>query len=250
MTCIVLDDFSPTEQVQNYPDSDEHDNYGRQYQNPSYGQNYSDQDQYQDQNYENMESEGEEEDHQYHEDFNEEEEEEVTPKEESPKHNVEFEINFDNTIDRRKKNAKMEQFLKKKEEKERIRKLEVQKKKEKIKAKPETDQKYSRKVPQSAKINPSQKQNTVSNDIKHEPADLNTVKQGKKKANKLTSPITELKNKVKRNNLIDAQSEESKSISSGPAKSPFTVGYRRPTVPIKIAEKSNKKLIMNAIRSV
>lgn len=125
----------------------------------------------------------------------------------------------------RNKEAKREQFLKRRQELEEKRKQDLQRKKEGGKIKPDDSPKYAKAVqPQSVKTKGSQKQVEVN----HESAfgdrgitEIATVKT-KNKVSKLNEPITELKNKIKRQNLMDEGGEEKKgNLFSGANRSPL-----------------------------
>ena len=114
--------------------------------------------------------------------------------------------------------------MKKRQEFEEKRKLDSQRKKVENKDKTEDTPKYAKIVqPQSVKTRGSQKQV----DVNQEGGDrgyteIATVKT-KSKVSKLSEPITELKNKIKRQNLMDEGGEEKKgNLFSGVNRSPLT----------------------------
>ena len=87
--------------------------------------------------------------------------------------------------------------------------------------KSEDTPKYTKAPPQSAKSRGSQKQVEANNLWENRGyADIATVKT-KSKVNKLSEPITELKNKIKRQNLIDDGEEKKGNLFSGISKSPL-----------------------------
>ena len=147
-----------------------------------------------------------------------------------PPKNVAMEFNFENTLQLKKKEVKKDQFLKRREEQQKIRKEELAKKKLRANNKDSGVRPlsgYSRNTPQSAKSIPDAKAMETPKNLK-----ANLKKQNTNISpvnNPITSPITELKKKVQKQNLMHSDSEEHKGWSPHvKEKSPLFPGSKKP----------------------
>ena len=191
-------------------------------------------DNYEDENYEddNYEEDYEEDDNDYDQEDNEAQkyvQNEPQPEEETPKQNFVLDINFESTQELKKKEAKRQQFLKRREDQEKKRKLEMQKKKEVKSKDPNFSSQGPAKAPQSVKSKKSQKNIVNSGSNKYAKTKTKEIDYVQTKANnpEIISPIAELKRKVRKNNLMMKEGEESKSPSQNMSKLGLTPSSRK-----------------------
>ena len=145
------------------PDSNKNSHYSEQ----NYSNEYSE-----DGEGEYYEAEGEEEEQEDEDDYKEDEgeddykEDEEQKLEPEQKQNIALEFNFESTLEREKKEVKMQKFLQQRQKRDAQRKIEMEKKRhEKPKEpKPESSSKYSKKKsPKTVKIVSSKKKNESEN---------------------------------------------------------------------------------------